>query len=135
MSVCVYIDGRPAECREDYREVIGRLGPILDESQGRFELWTNQPRGLGPIYPTVTKPMRTALQGLRRLEHYVRWMSPHCPLVAIGGIDLSGIEAIWSAGVDCAVVLRVIVDADDPRRATLDLLATTPRLGYGFDTA
>jgi NADPH:quinone reductase-like Zn-dependent oxidoreductase len=28
MSVCVYIDGRPAECHEDYREVIGRLGPI-----------------------------------------------------------------------------------------------------------
>lgn len=62
-------------------------------------------------------------------------MSPHYPLVAIGGIDLSRIEAIWSAGTDCAAVLRAIVDADDPRRATLDLLATTPRLGCGSDAA
>jgi thiamine-phosphate pyrophosphorylase len=90
---------------------------------------------LGAIYPTVTKPMRTTPQGLRRLEHYVRLMSPHYPLVAIGGIDLSRIEAVWSAGVDCAAVLRAIVDADDPRRATLDLLATTPRLGCGSDAA
>jgi hypothetical protein len=28
MSVRVHIDGPPAECREDYSEVIGRLGPI-----------------------------------------------------------------------------------------------------------
>jgi thiamine-phosphate pyrophosphorylase len=90
---------------------------------------------LGAIYPTATKPMRTAPQGLRRLEHYVRLMSPHYPLVAIGGIDLSRIETIWSAGVDCAAVLRAIVDAEDPRRATLDLLATTPRLVYGSDAA
>jgi thiamine monophosphate synthase len=81
--------------------------------------------------------MSIAPQGLRRLEHYVRLMSPHYPLLASGGIDLSRIEAIWSAGIDCAAVLRAIVDADDPRRATLDLLATTPRrrLGYGSDAA
>jgi hypothetical protein len=38
-------------------------------------------------------------------------------------------------GVDCAAVLRAIVDADNPRRAPLDLLATTPRLGYGSEAA
>jgi hypothetical protein len=43
VSVCVYIDGRPAECREGYGEVIGRLGRVPYESQDRFELWTNQP--------------------------------------------------------------------------------------------
>ena len=45
MGVSVYIDGRPAECREDYNEVIGQLGAAPDESPNRFELWTTQPRG------------------------------------------------------------------------------------------
>jgi hydroxymethylpyrimidine kinase/phosphomethylpyrimidine kinase/thiamine-phosphate diphosphorylase len=79
--------------------------------------------------------MPTAPQGLRRLEHYVRLMSPHYPLVAIGGIDLSRIEDVWATGVDCAAVLRGIVDADDPRRATIDLLAETPRMDYGSGAA
>lgn len=90
---------------------------------------------LGAIYGTGTKFMSTAPQGLRRLEHYVRLMSPHYPLVAIGGIDLSRIEGVWATGVDCTAVLRAIVDADDPRRATMDLLAKTPRVLYGSGAA
>ena len=90
---------------------------------------------LGAIYATATKLMPTAPQGLRRLKHYVRLMSPHYPLVAIGGIDLCRIEGVWATGVDCAAVLRAVVDADDPRRATMDLLASTPRLNYGSGAA
>ena len=90
---------------------------------------------LGAIYVTATKLMPTAPQGLRRLEHYVRLMSPHYPLVAIGGIDLCRIEGVWATGVDYAAVLRAVVDADDPRRATMDLLARTPRLNYGSGAA
>lgn len=82
---------------------------------------------LGAIYATATKEMPTAPQGLRRLQHCVRLMSPHYPLVAIGGIDLSRISGIWATGVDCAAVLRAIVDAPDHRQATADLLATTPQ--------
>ena len=81
---------------------------------------------MGAIYATATKSMPTAPQGLRRLAHYVRLMSPHYPLVAIGGIDSSRIADIWATGVDCAAVLRAIVDAPDYRQATTDLLATTP---------
>lgn len=90
---------------------------------------------LGTIYGTATKFMSTAPQGLRRLEHYVRLMSPHYPLVAIGGIDLSRIEGVRATGVDCTAVLRAIVDAEDPRRATMDLLAETPRVLYGSGAA
>jgi hypothetical protein len=36
VSVSVYIDGRPAECREDYNEVIGQFGAVPDESRNRF---------------------------------------------------------------------------------------------------
>lgn len=83
---------------------------------------------LGAIYATTTKEMPTVPQGLRRLQHYVRLMSPHYPLVAIGGIDLSRISGIWATGVDCAAVLRAIVDAPDYRKSAADLLATTPRV-------
>jgi thiamine-phosphate diphosphorylase len=82
---------------------------------------------MGAIYATATKSMPTSPQGLRRLEHYVRLMSPHYPLVAIGGIDLSRIERIWAAGVDCVAVLRAIVDAADYRRAASELLGMTPK--------
>ncbi|HUV96391.1 MAG TPA: thiamine phosphate synthase [Acidobacteriaceae bacterium] len=83
---------------------------------------------LGAIYATATKEMPTVPQGLRRLQHYVRLMSPHYPLVAIGGIDLSRISGIWATGVDCAAVLRAIVDASDYQKTTADLLATTPQV-------
>lgn len=83
---------------------------------------------LGAIYATATKEMPTTPQGLRRLQLYVRLMSPHYPLVAIGGIDLSRISGIWATEVDCAAVLRAIVDAPDYRKATADLLATTPQV-------
>ena len=82
---------------------------------------------LGAIYVTATKEMPTAPQGLRRLQHYLRLMSPHYPMVAIGGIDLSRISGIWAAGVDCAAVLRAIVDARDYSQATAELLSTTPQ--------
>lgn len=82
---------------------------------------------LGAIYATATKDMPTQPQGLRRLKHYVQLMSPHYPLVAIGGIDLSRIAGAWAAGVDCAAVLRAIVDATDYRRATLEILELTPQ--------
>jgi len=83
---------------------------------------------LGAIYATETKAMPTAPQGLRRLEHYVRLMSPHYPLVAIGGIDLARIAGVWDSGVDCAAVLRAIVNAEDYRRAVADLMATKSRM-------
>ncbi len=83
---------------------------------------------LGAIYATTTKSMPTLPQGLRRLRHYVQLVSPHYPLVAIGGIDRSRIEGIWATGVDCAAVLRAIVDAADYRQAASELLATSPAL-------
>jgi thiamine monophosphate synthase len=89
----------------------------------------------GAIYATATKTMPTAPQGLRRLEHYVRLMSPHYPIVAIGGIDLSGIAGVWSSGVDCAAVLRAIVNAEDYRRAVADLLATKPGINSAVEAA
>ena len=43
---------------------------------------------LGAVFPTTTKVMPTAPQGLKRLARYVRLLDGVVPLVAIGGIDL-----------------------------------------------
>lgn len=90
---------------------------------------------LGAIYPTATKEMPTAPQGLRRLKHYLRLMSLHYPLVAIGGIDRSRIENVWATGVDCVAVLRAIVDAPDYRSAAAELLEMTPQMNCATGAA
>lgn len=90
---------------------------------------------LGAIYATATKAMPTSPQGIRRLEHYVRLMSPHYPLVAIGGIDQSRIAGVWATGVDCAAVLRAIVNAEDYRRAVADLVTTKPGMNGAAEAA
>jgi thiamine-phosphate pyrophosphorylase len=43
MSVTVRIDGRPAEQMHEYRAALGVLGPVPDESQHSFEIWTSLP--------------------------------------------------------------------------------------------
>lgn len=80
---------------------------------------------LGAIYETATKVMPSAPQGLRRLAHYVKLMSSHYPLVAIGGIDSSRVKDVWSTGVDSVAVLRAIVDVTDYATATSNLLVLT----------
>ncbi len=82
---------------------------------------------IGAIYTTATKSMPTLPQGLRRLKHYVELTSPHYPLVGIGGLDRSRISVVLETGVDCAAVLRAIVDAADYRLATSELLELTRR--------
>jgi thiamine monophosphate synthase len=62
-------------------------------------------------------------------------MSPHYPLVAIGGIDLSRIAGVWASGVDCAAVLRAIVNAEDYRRAVADLIAAKTRMNSATEAA
>jgi thiamine-phosphate pyrophosphorylase len=90
---------------------------------------------LGAIFATATKAMPTSPQGIRRLEHYVRLMSPHYPLVAIGGIDLSCIAEVWASGVDCAAVLRAIVNAEDYQGAVASLIATKSRMSSAIEAA
>ena len=61
MSVRVHIDGSPAECREDYSEAIGRLGPIPGESQYR------NPFGPGNSRPICVR--HCSLAKTERLSH------------------------------------------------------------------
>ena len=79
----------------------------------------------GAIFPTTTKPMPTAPQGLERLRHYVRNVqnAGNTPTVAIGGIDLSNAQAVLDCGVSSLAVVRAITNASNPEQVVKDFQA------------
>ncbi|MGF6370263.1 thiamine-phosphate pyrophosphorylase [Paraburkholderia sp. RAU6.4a] len=79
---------------------------------------------LGAVFPTTTKVMPTAPQGLRRLARYVRLLDGVVPLVAIGGIDLQVLPDVLATGVGCAAVVRAVTEAADPAAAVSALQHT-----------
>jgi thiamine-phosphate pyrophosphorylase len=76
--------------------------------------------GVGPVFATPTKPGRTAAG-----FDYVRYAQAHTSVVfyAIGGIDLSNVEQVVSAGAARVAVVRAIMEAPDPTQATQAFLA------------
>lgn len=77
---------------------------------------------LGPIYPTTTKAMKFAPQGLERLARWVRLLKARYPLVAIGGIDLDRLRGVMATGVENVAVVRAITQAADYRQAVAALM-------------
>ncbi|MDE1180675.1 thiamine phosphate synthase [Paraburkholderia sp.] len=71
----------------------------------------------GALFPTTTKVMPTAPQGLHRLARFVRLLQGKVPLVAIGGIDLQALPRVLETGVGSAAVVRAITEATDPAAA------------------
>ncbi|MGI2217538.1 bifunctional hydroxymethylpyrimidine kinase/phosphomethylpyrimidine kinase [Shewanella baltica] len=76
---------------------------------------------LGHIFPTTTKQMPSAPQGLAKLKHYVALLQGHYPLVAIGGIDLTNLAKVKATGVGNIAVVRAITKAKDPLAAFAEL--------------
>ncbi|WP_297891388.1 thiamine phosphate synthase [Shewanella sp.] len=72
---------------------------------------------LGHIFPTTTKQMPSAPQGLAKLKHYVALLQDHYPLVAIGGIDLDNLAKVKATEVGNIAVVRAITKALDPAAA------------------
>ncbi len=80
--------------------------------------------GLGPIFPTPTKPnTRSVGTGLiAQVTQYLRG-----PIVCIGGIDAANVQQVIDAGAECVAVVRAVCAAPDPESSTrnLKLLMTT----------
>ena len=76
---------------------------------------------LGAVFPTTTKAMPTAPQGLARLARYVKLMDGVVPLVAIGGIDGAVLPQVLATGVGCAAVVRAVTEAADPAESVAAL--------------
>ncbi|MEL4281782.1 MULTISPECIES: thiamine phosphate synthase [Shewanella] len=95
-------------------------------SHGYFELlrahqYAPSYIALGHIFPTTTKQMPSAPQGLFKLSHYVELLNAHYPLVAIGGIGPSNLAQAKATGVSNIAVVRAISEANDPVMAFAEL--------------
>jgi thiamine-phosphate pyrophosphorylase len=81
--------------------------------------------GVGPTFPSLTKPFATdALRGpelLRAVQAEIR-----LPAFAIGGVDLENVDSVLAAGCPRIAVSGGVLSADDPGMAAHELLA---RLG------
>jgi len=70
--------------------------------------------GVGPVYPTGTKPGRQAvtLDYVRQVAAEIR-----IPWVAIGGIHLQNVDEVLAAGASRICVVSAIVGSDDAQAA------------------
>lgn len=76
---------------------------------------------LGHIFPTQTKDMPSAPQGLVELKRHVATI-PDYPTVAIGGISIDRVPEVLACGVGSIAVVSAITKAQDWRQATAELL-------------
>lgn len=77
---------------------------------------------LGHIFPTQTKEMPSAPQGITELQRHLTRLQ-NVPTVAIGGISLARAPEVLATGVGSIAVVSAITQASDWRAATRDLLA------------
>ncbi|MBR7059365.1 MAG: thiamine phosphate synthase [Neisseriaceae bacterium] len=77
---------------------------------------------VGAIFPTTTKQMPSAPQGLERLRHYVK-SAGNTPVVAIGGIDLSNAKEVLDCGVASLAVVRAITQSSDVKQTVKEFRA------------
>jgi thiamine-phosphate pyrophosphorylase len=79
--------------------------------------------GVGPVYPTPTKPDAVppiGLEGLRRIREAVG-----LPIVAIGGINEKNAKEVFEAGADGIAVISAVTAADDMLEAVCRLRLVT----------
>lgn len=77
---------------------------------------------LGPIYPTLLKVMPWEPQGLERIAEWKRRIGT-LPLVAIGGLTVARLAAVFAAGADVAAVVTDIIRNRDPEARAREWLA------------
>lgn len=77
---------------------------------------------LGHIFPTQTKDMPSAPQGLAELTRHITHLEGRFPTVAIGGISIDRVPAVLKTGVGSIAVVSAITQAPDWREATTTLL-------------
>ncbi|MEE9682439.1 thiamine phosphate synthase [Lelliottia amnigena] len=76
---------------------------------------------LGHVFPTQTKQMPSAPQGLEQLTRHIERLADY-PTVAIGGISLERVPAVLKTGVGSVAVVSAITQASDWQVATAQLL-------------
>jgi thiamine-phosphate pyrophosphorylase len=77
--------------------------------------------GIGPVFPTGTKPDARAALGLGRLRELAA--AAPIPCVGIGGISLANAASVKACGVSGVCVISAILGSDDVGRAARALRA------------
>ncbi|MSQ57189.1 MAG: thiamine phosphate synthase [Limnohabitans sp.] len=77
---------------------------------------------LGAVFSTTLKRMKTAPQGLGRLQAYAHLIKDY-PLVAIGGIDEQKIPAVLKTGVGSIAMVRAITGSNQPELVCKKLMS------------
>jgi thiamine-phosphate pyrophosphorylase len=78
--------------------------------------------GVGPVFPSRTKPIDVPALGLAGLSAVCRAVAP-APVVAISGIDERNIASVAAAGVACAAAIGAVAGSPDPLDATRRLVS------------
>lgn len=76
----------------------------------------------GPVYQTPSKAAYGAPVGVSSLKDACRSLS--IPVFALGGIKLSNVTEVMSAGASGIAMISAIIAADDPKKETASLLKT-----------
>lgn len=81
--------------------------------------------GVGAVFGTTTKKdaRNLSIEQLQQIQHSVS-----IPVVAIGGINQANIAELSGSGVDGVAVISAIFAADDPGKATAELLTRAKEL-------
>lgn len=66
---------------------------------------------IGPVFHTQSKDIAHATIGMTALRHWVSWLTPAYPVVAIGGIELAQVATIRRCGVDGVALISAITQA------------------------
>jgi thiamine-phosphate pyrophosphorylase len=111
-----------------YPEARRLLGPakiigvsVGSEAEARQAAgWDADYVGVGPVYPTATKPDAGEALGPDETARHAR-ISGH-RAVAIGGIDSANAAALYAAGIEGVAVISAICAASDPAEATRRLV-------------
>ncbi|MGL9759092.1 MAG: thiamine phosphate synthase [Wolbachia sp.] len=74
----------------------------------------------GPIFPTTSKQMSFAPQGIPNLKRWRKLLK--CPLVAIGGISIDNLPSVLACKVDGVAVISAVLNNPNPEQAALEFL-------------
>jgi thiamine-phosphate pyrophosphorylase len=69
--------------------------------------------GFGPVFPTTTKQDPDPVQGLAGLRAAIA-EAGGCPIVAIGGIKVTDVADVYSAGAHAICAISAVNDTRDP---------------------
>ena len=100
-----------------------RLGISCHSYREIFCAWALNPSyiALGPIFPTTSKEMSFAPQGISKLQHWVQLLQK-VPCVAIGGINRTRLPQVNATGVNGIAMISAITDSNDYRNEVSQML-------------